>query len=139
VLAAASDTGDLTVLERAAGHLKIDLGALSSAENAGLVLVRHGSIQFRHPLARSAIYADASAEERRQAHRALAAALPDRDIDRRAWHLAAAAVGADATASRALQQAGDRARRRSAYATAAVAFERAARLAPEHERRGYLL
>jgi hypothetical protein len=89
VLAAASDTGDLTVLERAAGHLKIDLGALSSAENAGLVLVRHGSIQFRHPLARSAIYADASAEERRQAHRALAAALPDRDIDRRActWPL----------------------------------------------------
>jgi DNA-binding CsgD family transcriptional regulator len=138
-LAAASDSGDLAVLERAAARLKIDLAALSSAENAGLVRVRHGSIQFRHPLTRSAIYAHTSSEQRRLAHRALAAALPDRDIDRRAWHLAAAAVGADATASLALEQAGNRARDRSAYASAAAAFERAARLAGESHRRGHLL
>ena len=66
-------------------------------------------------------------EERRAAHRALAGALPDRDADRRAWHLALAAVGPDEAASSALEQAGDRARERSAYAVAAAAYERAAR------------
>ena len=133
-LAATSDTGDLPLLERAAAPLGIDLSALATAESAGLVTLRAGAVEFRHPLARSAIYADAPADQRRAAHRALAAALPDRDIDRRAWHLAAAAVGTDASASAALEQAGARSRERSAYATAAAAFERAGRLAADGER-----
>ena len=73
------------------------------------------------------------------AHRALAAALPDRDVDRRAWHLAAAATGTDESASAALEQAGIRGRDRSAYATAAAAFERAGRLTADAERRARLL
>ena len=139
VLAAASDTGDLPALERAAAQLGIDLAALTAAEGAGLVTLRGGVVEFRHPLARSAIYADAPASERRAAHRALAAALPDRDVDRRAWHLAAAATGPDEPASSALEQAGIRGRDRSAYATAAAAFERAGRLAAGPERRARLL
>jgi DNA-binding CsgD family transcriptional regulator len=115
------------------------VAALAGAESAGLVALRAGTVEFRHPLARSAIYADAPAAQRRDAHRALAAALPDRDGDRRAWHLAAAAVGADDAASAALAQAGARSRERSAYATAAAAFERAGRLAGEPERRALLL
>ncbi|MEO8688731.1 MAG: LuxR C-terminal-related transcriptional regulator, partial [Solirubrobacteraceae bacterium] len=67
------------------------------------------------------------------------AALPDRDVDRCAWHLAAAAVGADDAAPAALEQAGARSRDRSAYATAAAAFERAGRLAADTERRARLL
>jgi len=139
VLVATSDSGDLPMLERAADRLGIDLDALAVAEAGGLVTLKPGSVEFRHPLARSAIYAAATAEERRAAHRALAAALPDRDIDRRAWHLAAAAVGTDDAASAALEQAGLRSRDRSSYATAAAAFERAAPLAADAERRARLL
>src|SRR3984885_12196672 len=139
VLAAASDTGDLPTLERAAARLGTDLSALAAAGGAGLIRLHAGMGEFRHPLARSAIYADAPASQRRDAHRALAAALPDRDIDRRAWHLAAAAAGTDETASAALEQAGARGRDRSAYATAAAAFERAGRLTADGERRARLL
>jgi DNA-binding CsgD family transcriptional regulator len=139
VLAATSDRGDLAMLARAGSRLGIDVAALAGAESAGLVVLHAGAVEFRHPLARSAIYADAPVAQRREAHRALAAALPDRELDRRAWHLAAAAVGADDAASAALAQAGARSRERSAYATAAAAFERAGRLTVDPERRALLL
>jgi DNA-binding CsgD family transcriptional regulator len=139
VLCATCDVDDLPTLERAAAHLGIGLAALGPAESAGLVTLRAGTLEFRHPLVRSAIYADAPASLRRDAHRALAAVLPDRDIARRAWHLAAAASGTDETASVALEQAGIAGRDRSAYATAASAFERAARLTAKDERRAGLL
>ncbi|MGP7999524.1 MAG: AAA family ATPase [Streptosporangiaceae bacterium] len=139
LLAATSESGDLPMLERAASRLGTDLAALAAAETAGLVTVTAGTVEFRHPLARSAIYAAAAPARRRAVHRALAAALPDRDVDRRAWHLAAAAAGADAAASAALEQAGIRSRARSAYATAAAAFERAGRLTGDGERRARLL
>jgi DNA-binding CsgD family transcriptional regulator len=139
LLAATSDSGDLAVLERAAKRLNIELSALAAVERTGLITVQAGSVEFRHPLARSAIYADALPEARRAAHRALASALPDRDGDRRAWHLAAAAVGVDEQASAALEQAGKRARDRSAYSSAAFAFERAGRLTGDRERRGRLV
>ena len=139
VLAASSDTGDMPALGRAAAQLGVDLSALAAAEGAGLVTFEAGRVKFRHPLARSAIYADAPASQRRDAHRALAAALPDRDVDRRAWHLAAAATGPDEPASAALEQAGARGRDRSAYATAAAAYERAGRLAADPGRRARLL
>lgn len=139
VLAATSDSGDLAMLGRAASRLGIDLAALSDVEGAGLVSLGAGSVEFRHPLVRSAVYADAPVTQRREMHRALAAALPDRDVDRRAWHLAAAAVGVDDAASAALEQAGARARDRSAYATASAAFERAGRLTAQSERRARLL
>ena len=139
VLAASSDTGDLATLARAAAQLGLDLSALTAAEGSGLVTFGAGTVEFRHPLARSAIYADAPAGQRRDAHRALAAALPDRDGDRRAWHLAAAAAGPDEPASAALEQAGARGRDRSAYATAAAAYAQAGRLATDPERRARLL
>ena len=139
VLAAASDTTDLATLQQAAAGLGIDPAALADAENAGLITLLPGMVEFRHPLARLAIYTDAPADQRRGAHRALAAALPDRDADRRAWHLAAAAAGTDEPASAALEQAGARARDRSAYAAAAAAFERAGRLSSGGGRRVRML
>ncbi|HLH66716.1 MAG TPA: AAA family ATPase [Solirubrobacteraceae bacterium] len=139
VLAAACDSGDLAALGRAAGVLEVDLSTLAGAEAAGLIRLGAGTIEFRHPLARSAIYTDAPAVVRREAHRALAAALPDRELDRRAWHLAASAAGVDESASAALAQAGARARARSGYATATAAFERAARLTANAGARARLL
>ena len=112
---------------------------LVAAEEAGLVALEAGTIEFRHPLARAAVYAEASATERREAHAALAAALPDHDVDRRAWHLAAASIGPDERAASALAQAGGRARDRSAYAVAAAAFERGAGLATTDDVRVRLL
>ncbi len=139
VLVASSDSGERPMLDRAAARLGLDLGALDAAESAGLVTLGPGSVAFHHPLTRSAIYTDAPAALRRDAHRALAAALPDRDVDRRAWHLAAAATGPDDSASVALEQAGTRGRDRSAYATATAAFERAGHLAGDPPRRARLL
>jgi DNA-binding CsgD family transcriptional regulator len=125
VIAAASDSGDLPSLERAHPGC---VGDLVAAEGAALVALRDGRVEFRHALARSALYGAAPAEERRAAHRALAGALPDHDADRRAWHLALATVGPDDAASSALEQAGARARERSAYAVATAAYQRAATL-----------
>jgi DNA-binding CsgD family transcriptional regulator len=113
-------------MHQAASSLGIELAALETAERAGLATVEPATVTFVHPLARSAAYRSASPDERRAAHRALAGAPGD--PDRRAWHLAAAAVGPDAEAAHALESAARRARARSAYAAAASSFERAARL-----------
>jgi DNA-binding CsgD family transcriptional regulator len=139
VVAAASEVEELAVVGRAAESLGLDVADLAAAEGAGLVRLDAGRIVFEHPLARSAVYSEAGAQQRRAAHRALAGALPDRDRDRRAWHLAAASTGPDEPAAEALAGAGARARERAAYAVAAAAFERGARLHPEVGRRAELL
>src|SRR5580704_303100 len=138
-LATVDESADLATIERAARLLDLDVGGLAAAEEAGLVRIVSGRVEFRHALARAAIYGASPPEYRREAHRALARALPDRDVDRRAWHLGAAATGTDTTASAALEQAGVRARQRSAYAVSSAAFERAARLAPDSDRQARLL
>jgi DNA-binding CsgD family transcriptional regulator len=139
VVVAASGGGDLAPIAAAARRLGLDVRALDGAEQARLVSVRDQTIAFRHPLVRSAIYSEAPAQERRDAHASLAAVLPDHDVDRRAWHLAAASVGPSDAASEALAAAGARARERSAYAVAAAAFDRSARLATSEGARAELL
>jgi DNA-binding CsgD family transcriptional regulator len=138
-LASAIDGGDVAVLARAAPMLGLDLSDLVAAETAGLVTVHDSQLEFRHPLARSAIYGDTSADRRRALHRALASAFPDAAADRRAWHLALASLGPEEAASSALEQAGQRARQRSAYEVSSQAFERAALLAPDEMRQARLL
>jgi DNA-binding CsgD family transcriptional regulator len=139
ILATVDEAADLSTLERAARLLNLDIGGLTAAEEAGLIRLRDGRVEFRHPLARAAIYNTSPSDVRRDSHRAMARVLSDRDSDRRAWHLAASAVGTDTAASSALEQAGVRSRQRSAYGVASAAFEKAARLADDDERRGRLL
>jgi DNA-binding CsgD family transcriptional regulator len=139
VLAAASDSGEMPSLARASSALGLDVDDLVAAEAAALIAVRDGVVEFRHPLARSAVYGDAPAAQRRAAHRALAGAMPDSEADRRAWHLALAAFGPDDNAASALEQAGLRARARGAYEVSSRAFERGAMLSSGEAQRARLL
>jgi DNA-binding CsgD family transcriptional regulator len=139
LLAASSDPTDIRVLAKAAARLGADIADLADLEEARLVKVNESRVEFLHPLIRSAIYNDASPDRRRKAHRALADALPDREADRRAWHLALAALGPDSVACSALAQAGDRALERNAYEVAARAFERSSQLASSDASRAELL
>jgi len=128
VVVAAASGGERLLVDRALALAGVDDGAVGRAERAGLLGVIDDRVLFRHPLVRSSVYGAADPQERRDAHRRLAAALPEHDLDRRAWHLAAAASGPDEQAATLLAEVGARARRRSADAVAATAFERAARL-----------
>jgi DNA-binding CsgD family transcriptional regulator len=81
-------------------------GWLRPAEAGGLVRADQGTgeLGFRHPLIRAAVVAASTHEERRGAHRQIAVALPDQ-LERRAWHLAAAADGPDEVAGELMERA----------------------------------
>jgi DNA-binding CsgD family transcriptional regulator len=130
LLASADPVGDATLLWRAAGMLGITPTAAEPA-TAEQLLEIDGSVRFRHPLVRSAVYRASAAEDRRAAHRALAAATDaETDPDRRAWHRAhAASAPDDAVASELIECAGG-AQRRGGMAAAAAFLERAAVLTP---------
>ncbi|HEY4851726.1 MAG TPA: AAA family ATPase, partial [Streptosporangiaceae bacterium] len=127
LLAAVADGPDLRVAaNRGAGP---DARALTPAEQLGLVKVDRSGLQFSHPLVRSAIYHSAPFAQRAAAHRQLAEALHDQP-DRRAWHLAAAALQTDEHVASLLEATADQAQHRGGAAAAALAMERAAELSP---------
>ena len=127
LLAAVADDPDLRVAtSHGAGP---DARALTSAEQLGLVKVNRAGLQFSHPLVRSAIYHSAPFARRAAAHRELAEALHDQP-DRRAWHLAAAALQPDEHVASLLEATAGQAQQRGGAAAAAVAMERAAELSP---------
>lgn len=132
VVAAAEGTGDLTVTASAASRLGATVTDLEPAERKELLSLDGGRLTFRHPLIRAAAYQSAPVGDRMAAHRALADALPCvGNVDRRAWHLAAATTAPDEYVAGILEQTAEHARARGGYAAVAAACERAAQLSPD--------
>jgi DNA-binding CsgD family transcriptional regulator len=135
LLAAADPTGDPALVWRAAARLGIESEAAAPEVEAGLA--EFGTrVRFRHPLVRSAAYRSASAQDRRQAHRALAEVTdPQADPDRRAWHRAQAASGPDEDVAAELERSASRAQARGGLGAAAAFLKQAATLTLDPKQR----
>jgi DNA-binding CsgD family transcriptional regulator/tetratricopeptide (TPR) repeat protein len=130
LLAAVADGPDLSAaVSHGAGP---DARVLTSAEQSGLVTVDRTGLRFSHPLVRSAIYHSVPFAQRAAAHRQLAEALYDQP-DRRAWHLAAAALQPDEQVASLLEATATDAQQRGGAVAAGLAMERAAELSPDPE------
>jgi len=137
LLLTALDEVDLVELSRAAGK-PVAAADLEPAIAAGLGKLDSRVFRFRHPLIVSAVKQAATADELRSAHAALAEALAD-EPDRAVWHRAAAAAGPDDVVAEELDAAAQRAMNRGAGDVAISAFERAAELSVEPQRRAQRL
>jgi DNA-binding CsgD family transcriptional regulator len=135
LIAAAEPVGDPLLLWGAAERLGIGEAAAEACESQGL-LALGDRVMFRHPLVRSAVYVSAPVAERHAVHRALAEAT-DRQVDpdRRAWHLAAAAAGADEEVASELERSAGRAQARGGVAAAAAFLQRSVALTVDPGRR----
>ena len=131
VLLAAVADGDLPVIARVCDSVGVTVDDLAPAERAGLLRVVLDRVEFAHPLARAASYTAALPDQRRAMHQSVALALPDSAADRRAWHRCEAALGPDPEVASEIEQVGRRASGRGAFAVAATAHERAARLSSD--------
>jgi DNA-binding CsgD family transcriptional regulator len=142
LLAAGLNDGDALAEALAAASLvtgaPVSVTDLAEGAVAGLAEVDGRSIQFRHPLVRSAVCEAAGLARRQAMHRALAQVLTDVP-DRQVWHRAAASVGPDEEVAAGLEAAADRALRRGAIAEQAAALAQAARLSPGSAQRGQRL
>jgi DNA-binding CsgD family transcriptional regulator/tetratricopeptide (TPR) repeat protein len=138
LVAAAAGRCPAAVVMSAAGQLGGG-EALAEAEDGRLVRLSAGGVEFCHPLVRSVAYHAAQPSQRRAAHRALAEALGGRDPERAAWHLAAAATGADDAAAAALDDAARLAEQKGATLVAAATWERASELSLPGESQAWRL
>jgi len=136
LIAAADDSGQVATAHAAAAELGLDERALAAAEQCGLIRVTGPELRFRHPLVRSAVYGAAPMSERQRVHAALAVVLAAiGEVDRRAWHLALATEGPDEGVAGELDTVARRSGLRGGHAAASAAWERAAALTPDPERR----
>ncbi len=135
LVAAAEPADDPLLVWRAAELLGVQASAAVATEAEGMLAIG-GSVRFRHPLVRSAIYRSASVDDRRAAHLALAEATDAQaDPDRRAWHLAAAAPEPDEQVAADLERSAGRAQARGGLAAAAAFLQRSVVLTRDPGRR----
>ncbi len=131
LLAAAEPVGDPALLIRAAEVIGLGVDAASPAEAVGLIELAE-QVRFPHPLVRSAIYRAAPLADRQTVHRALGDATDAQtDPDRRTWHRAQSALGADDDLAAELERSAERAQARGGLAAAAAFLERSAALTPD--------
>jgi DNA-binding CsgD family transcriptional regulator len=128
-LAAASRDGAIGPIAAALRAEDLDPDeALEEAEVADVLHRDPGTVRFRHPLLRSAVWSETPPVERRAAYRALAEALPASQRRTRTWYLAEATTAPDADLARELDAMADEDREHFGHAAASAALERAARL-----------
>jgi DNA-binding CsgD family transcriptional regulator len=134
LVAAADSSGRATLIHRAATMAGVPVEAAEQAEAHNLLTITP-EVAFRHPLIRSAVYSAARPADRRAAHRALAMATgAEGDDERMAWHLGAAAVGADEDVAALLERNAARAGERGQHSARSSMLSRAAELSPDVER-----
>ena len=111
------------------------MDAVQPAIAAGLLVVNQlGDSVFRHPLVRAAVIHQADPQQRREAHRDLAALYHD-VLVRRAAHLAAAAIEPDQDVADLLAEAAKLSIRRGGLSVAVQWLRRAAELSTHPDRR----
>ncbi|MCW2649523.1 MAG: LuxR-family transcriptional regulator [Mycobacterium sp.] len=128
VLMALDGTDDVRVLTVLDGPTLTDLGAAERARLAYLDRRTH-RLGFRHPLIRSAVVELSTADECRNANRALAELWADQP-ERRAWHLAEATVAPNEDVATLLEQVAQHVLARGDVVASVTALTRAAELSP---------
>jgi DNA-binding CsgD family transcriptional regulator len=138
LLAAALDSrASLDEIIRCVGQLHgslASLGALEPAVEAGLIDLVDAEVRFRHPLIRSAVRQAAPPRQIVETYAVLAAIVAD--PERRLWHRAMSANGADEEIATALEAHARVARGRGAVTAAGAALERAAALTADAHTKG---
>ncbi|WP_427917297.1 ATP-binding protein [Streptomyces sp. cg40] len=127
----------LDVASRLSGTA-VSVEAVQEAVEAGLVALLGRTLQFRHPLMRSAIYTRATVTDRLATHRAIAVAMSDTS-EHQLLHLAAATLGRDEELAARLEDFAEAALARGKLASAVPAFRQAAELVQDPRRRTRLL
>ena len=135
LLMALDGTGDMRIVDDGAAP-DDGFGELAAAEQARLAYVDRAThrLAFYHPLIRSAVVDLSHAGERRSAHRVLAdvwSAQPDR----RAWHLAEAALDPDESVAAQLEDMAARLLARGDAVGCVKALTRASELSPRSAER----
>ena len=129
LMASAEHAGELRVIRRALAAAGLADDALDPAEEAGMIRTHNGTLAFRHPLVRSAIYESAPRARRQSAHAAVGDALViEQRSDRALWHRSMATDGPDEQLASSLEASARESQQRGGHASASSAFERAAEL-----------
>jgi DNA-binding CsgD family transcriptional regulator len=107
-------------------HATANDAGLHAALEARVLELEDDRLRFTHPLLAAASYSEASAPERREAHRLLAEVVDD--PEEQAMHLGRGSDMPDETVAATLEAAADRAARRGVSETAAELAQHAVRL-----------
>ena len=133
---AADTSGSLELVGRALQFLGLQVADLGPAEDAHVAEFDGTFVGFSHPLLRAAVYDGLNTSDRKAVHSALArAAAVCGDLERDAWHRAAAATGPDEEVAAVLERASERAATTGGAVAAAPLLEQAARFTPSGEGR----
>ena len=137
LVCAVAGHSSVAIVDMAAAGVGARTSLLESRGLEQILRIENETVDFAHPLMRTAAYQSADPRARRAAHLAVADALAavNDQADRVAWHRADAALGPDEEIAHELECAAGRTLQRSGYAAAADALERAAELSPSERQK----